>query len=115
MKTILLFLLACGLAVAQPYPGTNQCDSAVKPTLTYQYYPAYPDPPSGDVLLVVWKTMCPLWRIDTSSNLVDWVDYGDWYHNYCNVTNSYQTNCTWHIIERPAASRQTFYRLRLRP
>lgn len=108
MKTILTaILLACGSALAA------ECD--VQPRLTTQYYPAYPDPPATDVLLVVWKTMCPLWRIETSTNLVDWLPYDDWYYNQCEVTNGYQTNCTFHIIERPAAKRQQFYRLRLAP
>lgn len=110
MKTILTLLLACGLAMAD--------DCAERQRLEFQYYPAFPDPPTGDVLLVVWRTMCPLWRVETSTNMVDWVPYDDWYYNTCDVTNGMQTNCEFHVIERvvgPTGKPQKFYRLRLAP
>jgi len=113
MKSILLSFLLVTLAFAQS--NTNQCSINLKPSLELQFYPAFPDPPNTDVLLVVWRTMCPLWRIETSGNLVEWIPYGDSYYNYCDVTNNYQTNCVWHIIERPFATKQTFYRLKLYP
>ena len=112
MKTILTTLLACLLL---PLNGA-ECDERLQ--LEFQFYSAYPDPPATDVLLVVWRTMCPLWRIETSTNLVQWVPYGDWYYNQCDVTNGHQTNCSFHIIERPNgphAPKQTFYRLQLHP